>query len=169
MRASIAAIIRSHSKSAPCIASAARVEIGTTGLSNASAMPCTNATASRTPVNAPGPIPTAIASNWDFLMSASASNCSAHGKANCVCCLGAISKRSKISPSIYKATEQASVAVSNANNFMAPFPANWWLKLLPIGCPPLHYYLQRMPARLPTRVYVGVAANFAEKYGHRIY
>ena len=48
------------------IASAASVETGTTGRSSASAMPCASAIARRTPVNAPGPRPTAIASSCDL-------------------------------------------------------------------------------------------------------
>jgi hypothetical protein len=52
------------------------------GRSSASAMPCAIAIARRTPVNAPGPRPTAIASSCDFARPASHSSACAHGNAS---------------------------------------------------------------------------------------
>ena len=101
------------------IARTANVEMGNTGRSSASAMPCAMAIARRTPVNAPGPRPTAIASSCARAMPASASSISAHGRASSAWRRGAISNRSRTAPSTCSAMEQASVEVSMASSFMA--------------------------------------------------
>ena len=80
--------------------------------------PAPIAIARRTPVNAPGPRPMAIASSCDLATPASASSCSAQGNDSSAWRRGAISKRSCTSPSSHRATEQASVAVSKASSFM---------------------------------------------------
>ena len=72
----------------------------------------------RMPVNEPGPQPNASASSSVGFKPASRISSSIIGKISFVWCLGASSKRSLITPSIDNAAEQASVAVSTANNFI---------------------------------------------------
>ena len=100
------------------IANAAKVETPMAGMSSASAMPCAKDTPRRTPVNAPGPRPTATAASSLRAMPASASRASAHGRASSAWRRGAISKRSISRSSAATATLQASVEVSSAISFI---------------------------------------------------
>ena len=105
-------------------ASTSSVDRPSRGRSKPSASPCPKATAKRTPVNAPGPIPTAIRSSAERFKPASASKLSIHGSTSSACRRGAISCRAIRLCPLNSATEQTSVEVSMANKCIRDAPTS---------------------------------------------